>query len=64
MNRVYLEKTSDRGGEQRCGVSNNYCTYIITSARMKDLFFEYKKRFHRLPTSKWFRSHCNFERVQ
>ncbi len=62
--RVYKEKTNDNGIEKVVYASNNYATYIVTSAIAKDLIFEFMERHGRYPSSSWLNGNIRFERIK
>ena len=61
---IYKEVTNDRGYQLPCYASNNAATYILTSAYAHDMYSEFVKKYGRIPSSKWYRRHFDFERVQ
>lgn len=58
--RVYKEVTNDNGVAHRCSASDNYATYILTSAYAHDLHNSYLDRYNRLPCARWFNRHFTF----
>ena len=64
-NRTYIECTGDRGCAKECSASDNWATYILTSARMKDLLSEYQYKYgSRWPSSQWYHRHARFEETK
>lgn len=61
--KVYKEITEDRGWAMRRGASNNFATYILTSAYAHDLYNDYVKKYERAPTSQWLNRHFSFELI-
>ena len=61
---IYKEVTNDRGCKKYCYASNNAATYILTSAYAHDKYSEFVDRYGRIPSSKWYHRHFNFEIVQ
>ena len=57
MRKTYKEITRDHGCPMKVYVSDNYAEYIITSAKAKDLYNDYVKRWGRHPTRQWFSRH-------
>ncbi len=62
--RIYKEVTDDRGYQSHCHASDNFATYILTSASAHDMYDEFVDKYGRVPSSQWYRKHFNFERVQ
>lgn len=60
---IYSEKTTDNGLKFRRYASDNNATYILKSARAHDLYKDYVNKYDRTPSSKWYRRHFNFERI-
>ena len=61
---IYKEVTKDRGYKKYCYASNNAATYILTSAYAHDMYSEFVQKYGRIPSSKWYHRHFNFELVQ
>lgn len=61
---TFYEITPDHGYPQTCYASNNAAEYIITSAIGHDLHSDYMRKYHRNPTSAWYRRHFSFKRVK
>lgn len=62
--RVYKEITDDCGYAMTCTASDNFATYIITSAYGHDLLNDYKRRYERRPSSRWYNRHFQFKRIK
>lgn len=62
-NNTYKEITDDRGIAKRCYASDNYATYILTSAYAHDMYAEYMRKYDRQPSSRWYNKHFSFERT-
>ena len=60
---IYREITSDNCYKWACYASDNCATYILTSSYAHDLYITFRQRFERLPSSRWYNKHFNFERV-
>ena len=60
---IYKEVTNDNGYKRPCYASDNYATYILTSAYAHDMYVEFVKRYGRIPSAQWYRKHFNFERA-
>ena len=60
---IYKEVTADKGYQRYCHASNNYATYILTSAYAHDMYSEFVQKYGRIPSSKWYRKNFNFERA-
>ena len=61
---IYKEITSDKGSKWERYASDNFATYILTSAYAHDLYDDYVEKYGRFPSSQWYRRHFSFERVQ
>lgn len=61
---IYKEVTDDRGFQSYCHASNNYATYILTSAYAHDMYDEFVDKYGRIPSAQWYHRHFNFEMVQ
>lgn len=61
---TYKEVTNDNGYRSYCHASDNYATYILTSAHAHDMYHEFVDKYERIPSSQWYRKNFNFERVQ
>lgn len=59
--RTYREITTDKGWEMTRRASDNKADYILTSARMHDLYNDYIAKYDRIPTAAWYRKHAEFE---
>ena len=60
----FIEITSDKGIEYHSHASDNSATYILTSAYAHDMYYDFVQKYGRIPSSKWYHRHFNFERVQ
>ena len=60
---IYKEVTDDRGYQSHCHASDNFATYILTSASARDMYDEFVDKYGRIPSSQWYRKHFNFERA-
>lgn len=58
--KTYIEITNDKGWKQIAHARDNAAEYILTSARMHDLYDEYVKRYDNLPTAAWYHRHARF----
>ena len=61
---IYKEITSDKGCKWERYASNNFATYILTSAYAHDMYSEFVQKYDRIPSAQWYHRHFNFERVQ
>ena len=61
---IFKEVTDDKGYQKHCSASDNFATYILTSASAHDMYDEFVDKYGRIPSSQWYRKHFNFERVQ
>lgn len=61
--RTFIEDTPDKGWEMRAYARNNKAEYILTSARMHDLYAEYVANYERTPSSAWYHRHAQFRKV-
>lgn len=61
---TFQEITDDHGVSKRVFASNNNATYIITSARARDLCSEFVEKWNRNPSSSWLNSNFRFERIK
>lgn len=62
--RIYKEKTADKGYPMRCCASDNFATYILTSARAHDMRAEYVRKYDRSPSASWYNRNFQFERIK
>lgn len=62
--KTFIEVTSDRGWAKECCASNNYATYILTSAKMHDLLSDYRAKYGCWPSSQWYHRHADFEETK
>lgn len=60
---IYKEITSDKGCKRERCASDNYATYILTSAYAHDMYYDFVQKYGRVPSSQWYHRHFNFERV-
>lgn len=58
--KTYIELTNDRGYAKEVHASNNAATYVLTSARMHDLYSDYIAHYNRVPSSAWYHRHAQF----
>lgn len=62
--RIFREITNDRGLPVKYAASNNDAEYRLYSAYAHDLLKEYIDRYERIPSSRWYRRHFQFESVR
>lgn len=62
--RVYKEITDDHGWPMKCTASDNFATYIITSACGHDILNAYEHKFDRLPSARWYNRHFQFKQIK
>ena len=58
--RTFIEETPDKGWELLVHARNNQDEYILTSARMHDLYSEYADNYGMAPSSAWYHRHAQF----
>lgn len=61
MAHIYTEVTDDKGYTRIALARDNRAEYVLTSARMHDLYAEYIKRYHKIPAAKWYHRHAQFK---
>lgn len=59
--KIYIEITNDKGWEKKCFARDNMAEYVLTSARMHDLYAMYTERYGQIPTARWYHRHARFE---
>lgn len=59
--KTYIEITTDNSWKLRVSARNNKAEYVLTSARMHDLYREYIYRYGKIPTAKWYHRHAQFK---
>lgn len=64
MAHIFIEITADKGWELKVCSRNNNALYVLTSARMHDLYTEYIDRYNDLPTAAWYHRHAQFTLAQ
>ena len=60
--KTFIEITDDRGYEKKCYARDNHAEYILTSAKMHDLYKDYRYRYDNHPTARWYHRHAKFAR--
>ena len=58
--KTFVENTPDKGWKKIAYARDNMAKYILTSARMHDLYTQYINRYDRIPTAKWYHRHAQF----
>lgn len=59
--KTFIEITSDKGWKKKVYARDNMAEYVLTSARMHDLYSMYTKRYGQIPTARWYHRHARFE---
>lgn len=59
--KTFIEITSDKGYIKKVLARDNKAEYVLTSARMHDLYSEYVNRYGQIPTARWYHRHARFE---
>lgn len=59
--RTYIEDTPDKGWRLKANARDNNAEYVLTSARMHDLYDEYLYRYGRIPSAAWYHRHAQFK---
>lgn len=59
--RIFREVTNDHGYMVKCAASDNDAEYRLYSAYAHDLRKAYVERYHRIPSSRWYRRKFTFE---
>ena len=61
-NFTFVERTEDKGVRMQVNASDNFATYILTSAGAHDMYRDYVQKYERVPSSKWYNRHFNFDK--
>lgn len=59
--KIYIEITTDKGWKMKVNARDNKAVYVLTSAKMHDLYAEYQDRYGRIPTAAWYHRHAQFK---